>query len=205
MTPRAMRGLTLACAVAIVGCAKEAPFTDEGRRREAWIHQLAVREGLLDAWSLSSRAEIQFEDGLGPVEMIDPAVPFAGWREIARATASGPAQPVRWMGARSHLRLRGDTDMRLEILGRVDLAALMMRPVVTASLDGRELHSGQVDPTGYFRIDVTVPHAMLDGWSDLYLTLSSVHEPWRDPNALVGVKLTVARLEHVTWEPATGR
>jgi hypothetical protein len=199
----AARVAVLVVIAAATACGKEAPLTDESRAREAWVRQLSEREDLVDTWSLTSRSDLQFEDGLSGVEMTDPAKPFTGWREAAHVCTTAPALPVRWMGARSHLRLRGESDMELEIRGRANLPELLTRPLITASLNGREIHAALVDEDGYFRIAATVPHAMVREWSDLYITLSSVHEPWRDPNGMVGGKLMVSRIEHVTWQPAS--
>lgn len=197
----------LALAVLLAACGSDRPISDEQRTRERWIGNLMQREGLSDAWSLASRYDLQFEDGLAPVEMIDPDLPFTGWDEVGHQCESTPAKPVRWMGARAHLRIRGDRDgdRTLVIRGRVDVKGIQTRPVVAASLDGREIHSEVVDPDGYFVIAATVPGAWITDWADLYLTLSSVDEPWKDPEGRAAAKLTVARLESVTWEPVTPR
>jgi hypothetical protein len=179
-------------------------LTEEVRARERFIHDLAVREELIDAWSLQSRATIQFEDGFARVEEIDPAVPLPSWHEVPHACVSMPGKFVRYMGPRGHIRVRADGPyaMHLVIRGRVDLGQLFTRPLVTASFDGLELHAALVDPAGYFTIEATIPRERIAEWSDVYVMLSSVHEPWRDPAGAAGAKLTVARLEHVTWEPA---
>jgi len=186
-------GLLLAAACAVAGCGSDRPISDEQRARDRWVRDLMHRENLADAWSLASRSDIRFEDGLAPIELLDPD--------------STPAKPVRWMGPRAHIRIRGDHDgdRTLVIRGRVDLAAIQTRPVVAASLDGREIHSAIVDPEGYFAIAATIPAAWITDWADLYITLSSVHEPWKDPEGRTAAKLTVARLESVTWEPITAR
>lgn len=193
---KCLGGLLAVFAVA-AGCGRTAPIDDEARARDTYVRALADREGLLDVWSLMSRSTIDFEDGLSAIEMIDPEAPSVGWREVARPVATGMAQPVRWMAARSHLRVRGESSMRLTIYGRADLVQIGTRPLVAASLDGAEFYSALPDDDGYFRIDATIPQAKLASWADIYVTLSSVNEPWRDLS-----RLHVARIERVVWEPA---
>jgi hypothetical protein len=182
----------------LAACGRSTPITDEMRERDEYVRDLAWREGLLDVWSLMPRSTITFEDGLSPIVMIDPQNPTVAWHQTSRATASGLGMPIRWLGPRAHLRVRGETDMRLEMTGRADLVQLYTRPLVTASFDGVEFHSGLPDAEGYFTITATIPRGKLADWSDIYLTFSSVHEPWRDLTTL-----HVIRLERVSWEPVT--
>jgi hypothetical protein len=197
------RALAAALCLAAIGCGHDRAIDDAIRARERFVRELAAREGLVDVWSLSSRSDLEFADGLGPIELLDPDVPFTGWDEVAHRCESTPALPVRWMGPRAHLRLRGDRDgdRRLEIRGRVDVKAIQTQPIVTASIDGREFHSGAVDAEGYFLISAAIPAAWVAEWADVYVTLSSVHEPYKDPEGRAAAKLTVARLEGVIWEP----
>jgi hypothetical protein len=200
-----IRAGMLALTVAAAGCGHETPINDEVRTRDKFVRELAEREGAMGAWSLMSRAELQFEDGFAGTELVDPDRGFTPWTEVVPRYESRPAIAVRWMGARGHLRVRadGDADRRLEIHGRVDIQGLFTHPIITASFDGLELHSAPVDDNGYFLITATIPRARLSGWSDIYVTVSSIHEPWRDPTGRLGTQLTVARLERVTWEPTT--
>jgi hypothetical protein len=200
------RTIGVALVIAAAGCGRSSPITDEMRVRERFVHELAEREDLLGAWSLTSRSDLQFEDGLALIEFLDPDVPFTGWDEAAHRCETTPAKAVRWMGARSHLRIRGDRDgdRRLEIRGRADIKTLQTRPIVSASIDGRDVYSEVVDTDGYFVIAATVPAAWVTDWADVYITLSSVNEPWKEPEGRLTVKLMVARLEGVTWEPLRG-
>lgn len=193
--------------VAIAGCGRDRAISDEQRARERWARDLMQRENLVDAWSLASRSDIQFEDGLAPVELVDRDVPFTGWDEVAHVCASSPAQPVRWIGSRAHIRLRGDSDgdRALTIRGRVDTKAIRTQPIVAASLDGREIYSEVIEPDGYFVITAIIPAAWVADWADLYITLSSVNEPWKEPDGKGSAKLTVARIESAAWEPVTPR
>jgi hypothetical protein len=190
----------IALGLLAIGCGRDAPVTDETRARERYVLELAVREGLVDAWSLASRSDLQFEDGFAPVELVDPLARAAWWDERARTYSTGRAQPVRWMGARGHLRVRGKGDHRLEIRGWADVTGLRTRPVVSASIDGMEFHSTLVDDAGYFLIDATIPGSRLTGWSDIYLTMSSIDNQFQDPSGkLSTTRLTVVRVERVTW------
>lgn len=179
----------------VVGCGRDTPLDDEALARDRFVRQLLEREDALDFWYLSSRADLVFEDGCsGPVPIDDPAASPVTAMPIARAQRS-PA--VRWIGPRTHLRVRGRGGaMRLRLWGAVDLTRLMTRPRISATFDGREVASLVVGRDGRFAIEQVVPAARLDGWSDVYLHLSSVHHPWRD-----AATLRVAHLEGVAWEP----
>jgi len=200
--PRVTFAALVGLAGLAAGCGRQAPITDETRAREGYARDLAEREGLLDAWALTSRSDLQFDDGFAGVELVDPLARGAWWDDAVRACASGRAQPVRWMGARGHLRVRGTGDHRLRLRGWADVSALQTRPTISASFDGAELHAAVVDDHGYFQIDATIPGGWLAGadWSDIYLVSSSVDNPFRDPaGKLSTTRLTVLRLEGATW------
>ena len=190
-----MKRVAAAALAVALGCG-QAPVSDETRRREAYLRQLAEREGLADAWHLMSRADLVFEDGFSLTDMVPPAPP-PRWTELPSAIGSVRAVPVRWMTARAHLRVRGAGDMHLALWGHVDVARIFTRPRLTLSVAGHEVASGVIDASGDFAVATVVPAAWLDGWVDAYLRLSSVSEPWRDP-----ALLQAARVEGVTWEPA---
>ncbi len=189
MTSRAS-WLVLGGALAACG---SPPVSDETRAREAFLRTLAEREGVPGAWALMSRSELVFEDGFSLTELTPGNVP-PRWSEIAIEQTSVPAVPVRWMSAESHLLVRGQHDMHLALRGQVHAAVMATRPRLSVSFDGLEIASLVVDPDGRFAVDTVIPATWLHGWSDVYLRLSSVHEPWRTIR-----DLRVARLESVTW------
>jgi hypothetical protein len=180
------------------GCGRSAELNDEMRDRDAYVRRLAEGEGLLAAWSLMSRSTIVFDDGFAPIEMIDPEATSTAWNRTPSATSSGLAQPIRWMGPRAHLRVRSDrgATMQLELRGRVDVTQLYTHPLVAASFEGDEFSSAIPDDDGYFTISAELPANRLADWADIYVSVSSVHEPWRDLTTL-----KVIRLEHASWEP----
>lgn len=189
------RRLALLALVAI-GCSDRSPSAED-RAREAFVEALAAREGHTDLWRLMSRLEVVFEEGWSR-PMLVTLEPDRPWRDLTPpppASARGVA--VRWMGVRAHLRVRGDQARRLRLWGHVDIAAIFTRPRLTVTVAGRELSSALVGADGAFAIDAVVPAGWLDGWGDLYVQLSSVGEPWRDPAALRAV-----RVEGVTWDAA---
>jgi hypothetical protein len=190
----------LAVIAALGACGQEAPISAESRRREAFVRGLAEREHLLEVWSLMSRVDLVFVEGLSDVDMIDPGEPMHPWTQVARACTTATARPVRWMAPRVLIRVRGDGDQRLVLRGHVDVARLFTRPRVTVTFDGAEVWSQRVDADGGFAVDQVIPRPWLDGWSDVYVTLSSVAEPWRD-----AADLKIARLEAVAWEPVAAR
>lgn len=181
----------------LTACGDHQPSSEE-RAREAFVEDLAEREGKADLWRLMSRLELVFEEGWSRPMLVEPSTDRS-WREgrppSPPATTRGVA--VRWMGDRAHLRVRGDGPRRLRVWGHVDTAAIFTRPRLSVTSAGHELSSALVDTAGDFSVDVVIPGAWLHGWLDVYLYLSSVGEPWRDPAALRAV-----RVEGVEWVPA---
>lgn len=189
------RARVLGVALALIGCGDRAP-TAEDRAREAFVEELCAREGNTDLWRLMSRGDLVFEEGWSRPLLVAPA-PDRPWRQVAATVATARGVAVRWIGASNHLRLRGAGDMHLALWGHVDVARIFTRPRLTLSVAGHEVASGVIDASGDFAVATVVPAAWLDGWVDAYLRLSSVSEPWRDPELL-----QAARVEGVTWEPA---
>lgn len=179
------------------GCGSEAPVNAETEARERFIHDLAEREGVGDVWYVMSRTDVVFEDGWSLAQMVDPG-PGVPWTEVERPIASVRAVAARWLGPSAHLRLRSRTgrDMHLRMWGAINRNLLLTRPRVTATFDGVEISSRVVGDDGTFTIEAVIPAAWLHGWSDVYVTLSSVGEPWREASSL-----RVARVEGVWWEP----
>ena len=169
---------------------------DEPARRAAWARELADREGLHDAWSLSTRSDVRFEDGLSALRYIDAALDDARW-SAARPEPGKRTTPVLPMTRRAHLRVRGTTgrDMRLVLRAAIALDAIYSHPRLDVSLDGELVASGVADATGRYAITATVARDQLaPGWHDLYLTFATTADPDRevsDPR--------IARLESVEW------
>ncbi|MEZ4400164.1 MAG: hypothetical protein R3B06_09105 [Kofleriaceae bacterium] len=194
-----LRWLVVA-AVAVTACGREAPISRESLARDQFIRELTRREGIPAMWHVMSRLDVVFQDGWSLPELIDPG-PTVRWTDASRVTGSVPAIPVRWMGPRAHARLRFPVldfrrDMQLRIWGQVDPLALSTRPRITATFDGLEYASVVVGEDGRFDLMTVIPGVWAHGWADVYLTVSSVGEPWREPE-----RLRVARLEGLAWEP----
>lgn len=178
----------------------EPPRLDPKREpevREAFVRAVADREHLHTAWDLNTRHDVVFEDGLAAMGFIDyDAEIDPRWFEIFESDPKPRAgMPVRWVGRRVHVRLRGDTDMHLAIRGRIARNTVYTRPRIDVSLDGDLLTSVTVDDAGGFVIDLTVPKDKLDGWADLYLVFNTIGQPDRD------VTVRIARFEDFVWEP----
>lgn len=180
---------------ALAACGQRAPSAED-RAREAFVRALCEREGNADLWRLMSRGDVVFEEGWSRPLLVD-VQPDQPWRQVSTTVASTRGVAVRWLSASNHLRVRGDADMVLRLWGHVDVAKTFTRPRLTLTTAGHELASGVVGADGDFAITTLVPRAWLDGWVDVYLELSSVSEPGRDP-----ALLQVARVLGVTWEPA---
>ncbi|MEO7734220.1 MAG: hypothetical protein ABIY55_24870, partial [Kofleriaceae bacterium] len=172
---------------------------DEPTRRGAWVRALADREGVHDAWSLNTRADLRFEDGASALRYVDGSVDDPPRHELgqARSTPAGPGKAIRAVQRRVHLRVRGATDMRLTLRAAVALNTVFTHPRLDASLDGELLASSVADAAGRYTLDAVVPGAHLaGGWHDLYLVFSSVGDPATDVR-----DLRIARLESVEWAP----
>jgi hypothetical protein len=150
----------------------------EPARRAAFVRTLADRDGLHAAWSLNSRADLLFEDGVAAVQDLGDT-------------------PLRPISRRAHLRVRGTGDHRLRIRGGIHLDVGQIRPRVDVTLAGELVASTILDEHGDFAIDLTIAADRLgDDWRDLYLVWSGVAEARQDsPNA------RYALLESVEWEP----
>ncbi|TMQ18286.1 MAG: hypothetical protein E6J90_20465 [Deltaproteobacteria bacterium] len=170
----------------------------EPERRGAWVRELADREHLHDVWSLSTRADLRFEDGTGGVKFVDDSVDDPKWYDVTH-----PHEPARrgtavlWVQRRAHLRVRGASDMQLGLRARIALGMVNTHPRLDVSLDGELVASAVADATGHYAIAATVPRDRLaGGWHDLYLVFSSIGDPDRDLR-----DVRVARLEAVEWSP----
>lgn len=189
--------LALAAAVLVAGltaCGRDAPPSSENVARERFVRDLAAREGMTDLWRLMSRGDLVFEEGWSRMLLVEPD-PDRPWIEVSRTDASVRAMPVRWIGPSAHLRVRGGADMHLRVWGKVDRQAIFTRPRVSLTVGGIEIASRLVDEDGRFVVETVIPAGWVARWTDVYLQLSSVGEPWRDPAAT-----RVARVEGVVWD-----
>jgi hypothetical protein len=178
-------------------------LSDEPIARVEFLRQLSERLGVPDAWSLLDRHDVRFEDGFSPIAFENPDDHIIEWYETCSGCVPMRGQPVRWINRRAHLRVRGDQDMRLVLDGRIAVKTIYTRPRVEVMIDGRDLGSWVVEADGWFHLEATVAAAALDGWTDLYITVSSVSEPWREPGDLRAAELDVVRWEPATAQPAT--
>src|SRR6185369_15157122 len=103
---------------------------DEPTRRAVWARELADREGLHDAWSLTTRSDLRFEDGVGGLIVVDQAVDDPKWFEVTHTqiVPLGRGTPIRPLYRRVHLRVRGTTDMQLAARIAIGLNAVYTQP-----------------------------------------------------------------------------
>lgn len=168
---------------------------DEARRRDAFVRELAAKEGFPAAWPLSPHRDLVYSDGVSDIAFVDDADPK--WFETEPPDPGpGRGRPVRWMHRRVHLRVRGEDDMHLRMSGRIRLNALYARPRLDFTISGEPVASVVADEHGLFAIDVDVPGALLDGWTDLYVVFNTIGTPEKDV-----ADLRIAELREVTWEP----
>jgi hypothetical protein len=197
------RAVCVAAAIAagaVAGCGSPSAAVErESAARDAFIRRLAEKEGMQDAWSLITRNDVRFEDGFSVLVFERPNDFNLEWYSVCEGCVPVRGTGIKWMNRRAHLRLRGTTDMRLELEGRVAVDTVFTRPRVGVTVDGTVLDSVVVAPDGRFRFSGVVPASALDGWVDAYITISSVSEPWREPG-----DLRAAALEHLRWEPVAG-
>lgn len=179
--------------------APTAPPYPEPARRAAYVRDVADRAGLHDAWSLNTRANILFDDGLSGLVFLDASTDEPTWYSVLNPNAPSLTRgtAARWMYRRAHLRVRGATDMNLAISGKINLGVAYTRPRLDVILDGALLATVVADPQGRFDVSAAVTAAQLaGGWHDLYLVFDSIAEPSKDVR-----DLRAARLERVEWEP----
>jgi hypothetical protein len=166
----------------------------ESTRREAWMGELAVREGLEREWALTSRRNFIFADGISGVAFDDGKDPR--WYEVyERDDEPTRGVPARWLHRRGHIRLRGDSRMHLVLRGKVNLNAIYTHPRLDVAIGGRLLASVVVGDDGAYTVDVTISAADIADWADLYLVFNTIGTPEREVR-----DLHVARLDHVIWE-----
>ncbi|HEX2692178.1 MAG TPA: hypothetical protein VHN14_36460 [Kofleriaceae bacterium] len=170
---------------------------DEAARRDTWVRELADREDLHDAWSLTTRGDLRFEDGTGALRYVDGSIDDPRWYEVTHL----PPEPARRGKAilplfrRVHLRVRGASDMRLALRAAIALNTVYTHPRLDLSLDGELLTSAVADATGRYAIDLTVPRDRLaGGWHDLYLVFSTIADPDKEIR-----DVRIARLESLEW------
>ena len=171
---------------------------DEPTRRSEWFRKLAEREGLRDAWSLTSRHDLRFEDGVAGLQFV-AELPDPKWFELApeQPPSTLRGKPIRALFRRAHLRVKGSRDMRLQMRIAIALNAVYSRPRIDVSIDGTVLASVVADEHGQYVIDLVIPAHRLGGdWRDLYLVFSTINEP-----DAANRELRVARLESVEWVP----
>ncbi|HVJ94175.1 MAG TPA: hypothetical protein VM580_30515 [Labilithrix sp.] len=171
---------------------------DEPTRRSAFLADVARREGLLDAWSLTARGDLEILDGVSALQFYEPGSADPAWFEIVRTPSEKPLRgvPMRGLNRRAHLRVRGIGAMRLALRVSVSLNSTFTRPQLDVSLDGGLIATAVADDRGRYSIEVVTPQ-LEDGWHDVYLVFSSVFDPGRD-----GRDPRVARLESIEWVPA---
>ncbi|MGE0547515.1 MAG: hypothetical protein AB7O24_09010 [Kofleriaceae bacterium] len=188
------------CVVSGTGCEFKQPpkVVAEVEKRSAYVRALSEREGRHDTWSLNSRHNFSFEEGMSNPVFIDIEPLEPKWFEVVRVSRAIPGTAVRWLNRNAHFRARGDSDMTLTIRGKVDVNQIYTIPRFELIVDG-ELVVSQVTATnGRFSITTTVPKETVARWIDIYLTFSALQDPVRT----VG-EPWVARLEAVEWEPVT--
>ncbi len=183
----------LALTIALAACSEPAPSAGI-RAREAFVRDLAVREGLVAAWQLGNRSDLRFEDDLSAIQCVAPDGSVVD-RDRGQRCKSGEAAPARWMGATARLRVRGTGAMRLWLHGRVDRTRVLTEPDLTVTFAGAVAYAGALAPDGSFEVTLDVQPS--GAWQDVYVILSSVGEPMREPS-----RMAAARLDGVRWEPA---
>jgi hypothetical protein len=169
------------------------PTANEPDRREAFVHAVANREHLEREWTLSSRRDLVFEDGLSNLTYAQPADDARWYDFFVHDPNPKRGQPIRWLSRRAHLRVRGDGHMHLVLRGRINVGMVFTRPRLDVSIDGELLGSFVTDDNGAFAVELDVTASRT--WSDLYIVMSSVGQAERDVR-----DLRVARLEEVQWE-----
>lgn len=169
------RALVLVLALAGCSRAKEDPYVEEVRAREAFAKKALFEADAGRAWGMSSSTEVQFDEGFGILSF--ERDPGDGHESISN-------HAFRWMGQTAHARLKthGSHPMRLRMRGWVHHKVVATRPVMSFYVDG--VYIGSTDPIGddgHYHVDLFVPDwALRRPWVDLVVRTNAVGFHWGD-------------------------
>lgn len=155
---------------------------EERTAREAFLKALAEREGTQEAYGLTSREDVRFEEGFSPLEFDPPG-------DVRK-------HAFRWVGQKAHVRLKshGDKPSHLLIGGWSDQKNLMTHATLRVTINGHILASNVAATDGGIGADLTVDPSTLEGreWSDLYIEVTTLYYDWEPKNyrAILISKLT---------------
>lgn len=172
-------GLAVAFAL---GCSRSddvAPYAAEVARREAFARATLEDAGAGRALSVSSRLDVQFGTGFGPLSYeLDEKDGHPSFTNHA----------FRWMGQNAHVRLKkhGKKAMRLLIVGWMHHKVVGTRPTIHVYIDGFHIASSPpIGKDGHYWIETTVPErVLLREWVDLTIRTTAVGFHWSDPPQL---------------------
>ncbi len=155
---------------------------EERTARDTFLKSLAEREGTQEAYGLTSREDVRFEEGFSPLEFDPPG-------DVRK-------HAFRWVGQKAHVRLKshGDKPSHLLIGGWSDQKNLMTHATLRVTINGHILASNVATTDGGIGADLTVDASTLEGreWSDLYLEVTTLYYDWEPKNyrAILISKLT---------------
>lgn len=164
-------------------------------REEAWLQEQLAREMHPGLWELMNRHDVAFDDVL-PIEFTAPEHnlwEMFGVAQALKLAPPPPAQPVRWLLDRTHIRVHGEGRRRLQLEMFIDTNRLGTRPSVEVSIDGRELFLSRPMTDGKVSVDVVTE---CQGWCDVYLLVSSVGVTWQGASSIRSI-----RLDRFVWSP----
>lgn len=177
--------LALAAGLGCSGKSQSAEVRAEIEAREAFARAAVVDAGAGGALEVGSRSDVRFEDGFSIVSY-DPPDDFLH------------GNAFRWMGQRSHVRVRAHHEhpMHLRIRGWLNEKVIRSKPVVAVYLDGQLLRDTGAVEEGFWVLETDVSGPMLHDlrWLDLVLTISTVAFQWAEPP-----DLRIAVLNSVQW------
>lgn len=172
-------------------CTESDRGSSELVRMDAFVRQLSEREFGNNSWQLASRRDVAFQaDGYGPSEVgpkLEPT-PTTDENGLVQLLFGKPLRdpPHRWLIDRTHVRVHGEGERRLCLRIWVNTARLLTKPRLSIWLDGTTLAHATPDAEGYVDFDV---RTHCNGWCDLYIIVSTMHEFWRGAEDLNAVKL----------------
>jgi hypothetical protein len=171
--------------------------TPELLREEEWLQRQLARELHPAMWELMTRHDVAFDDVL-PIEYTPSERnlwEIFGVGEALGMVTPAPEAPRRWLIDRTHVRVLGHGQQRLQLELFIDTRRLGTHPTVEVSIDGRELFTSKPTLDGKISVDV---NAECRGWCDVYLMVSTVGVTWQGASTVRSI-----RLDRFAWTPAS--
>lgn len=169
----------------------------EDVRADRFVRRFSEEQLGGHAWQLLSRRDVLFlPDGHSPfnVKVALPRPSTVAVESLLSNLLGKPPKepPHRWLTDRSHYRVRGVKQQRLQMTLWVDLARLAALPRLSLIVDGKVAAEANPDAAGDVFFDV---ETRCRGWCDVFLVSSTISEFW-----VASDELQMLRLDTFEWD-----